>query len=78
MLTLRAEYQKLRLKKGQTKFSIYMGEKRSMVKIEDITDSDVFLARLNLDHLGIANRVLLLLGYISALYVFAPWSSLTS
>jgi hypothetical protein len=32
-------------------------------------ENDRFLARLTLDHLGLANKALFLLGYLSTLYV---------
>ncbi|XPS69363.1 hypothetical protein M3J09_001638 [Ascochyta lentis] len=73
------EYHKLKLKKGQKEISIYMGQdKQTRLKTEDIEESDVFLARLNLDHIGLANRTLLLLGYLSTLYVSAPWNDMSS
>jgi hypothetical protein len=67
-----ADYYTLKLRKGQKKVSIYMGGgKKTRLKTEGIEESDIFLARLNLDHLGLANRTLFLLGCISTLYVSA-------
>jgi hypothetical protein len=37
---------------------------------EERNSDDVFLARLNLDHVGIGNRALIKFGYLSTLYVF--------
>ena len=74
-----ADYHKLELKKGQKKLAIYMGQdKHTRLKTEHIGDSDIFLAKLNLNHLGIANRALLFLGCLSTVYVSAPWNDVAS
>lgn len=80
MLTrVSAEYHKLKLKKGQKKLAIYMEQdKQTRLKTEHIGESDVFLAKLNLNHLGIANRTLLFLGCLSTVYVSAPWNDMAS
>ncbi|KAF1930024.1 uncharacterized protein M421DRAFT_419052 [Didymella exigua CBS 183.55] len=68
-----SEYQKLKLRKGQKKVLIYMQQdKQNRLKTENFEKNDVFLAKLSLDHLGLANRALLLFGCLTTLYVSAP------
>jgi hypothetical protein len=73
-----AEYQGLKLPKGKKKISIYIGDKQTGLKTENIETSDIFLTRLNLDNLGWANRALQYLGCLTTLYVAVTWSDVGS
>ena len=64
-------YQELRLPKGRKNVSLFVEQDDKMkLKIDEERHSnDVFLAKLNLDHLGLRNWALFSLGYLSTLYV---------
>ena len=65
------KYQKLALPKRRKDISLFVEQdKRMKLKTgEQRASNDVFLARLNLDQLGLTNRALLLFGFLSTLYV---------
>ncbi|KAJ4377344.1 hypothetical protein N0V83_000169 [Neocucurbitaria cava] len=64
-------YQQLELPKGRKKVSLFMDQddKMRLKTDEKRSGDDVFLARLNLSHLGLTNWALFSLGYLSTLYV---------
>ncbi|KAF2849953.1 hypothetical protein T440DRAFT_555568 [Plenodomus tracheiphilus IPT5] len=64
--------QRVKLRTRGKNVSLVKNKNDDIVELKDGTErgeNDVFLARLNLDHLGLTNRTLFLLGYISTLYV---------
>jgi hypothetical protein len=65
------KYCELKLPKRKKNVTLVVEEDDGMkLRIDEERKSNtVFLARLNLDHLGIGNRALFLLGKISTLYV---------
>jgi hypothetical protein len=66
------KYQKIKLSKKRKDVSLFVEQNgETILKTEDERlSNDVFLARLNLDHLGFTNRARLRLGYLRTLYVF--------
>lgn len=66
------KHRKPRLSKKREDVSLFVeqdGETILKVKEEQLSN-DIFLARLNLDHLGFTNRARLRLGYLRTLYIF--------
>jgi hypothetical protein len=69
----------VQLKKNQKKVAIWMDQdKHTRLKTEKTEEGDVFLAKLNLNHLGLANKALLFWGCLSTVYVSAPWNDVAS
>jgi hypothetical protein len=75
-----AEYHKIELRKNQKKIAIWMDQdKHTRLKTEKTEESDIFLAKLNLNHLGLTDKTLLFFGCLSTVYVSAPcWSDVAS
>ncbi|KAF2731011.1 hypothetical protein EJ04DRAFT_567195 [Polyplosphaeria fusca] len=71
---------KLQFPKGKKQVSIFLDQKREGLTTErdDQGDDDIFLARLNLDHLGFFDRTFLHFGGQYTLYVSAPWEESAS
>jgi hypothetical protein len=76
----RTTYQELKMPKRKRNVSIFVQQSTTaMLRTEETRqEDDVFLARLSLDRLGLANRALFMFGCLSTLYVSAPWSDITS
>jgi hypothetical protein len=69
-------YTELKLSKGKKEVSLFVDQQMetNFKTEEDRHESDdVFLATLSLDHLGLVNRALFVLGFLSILYVSTPW-----
>lgn len=65
--------QELALPKRQRQVPLFVDqEQQKKLKIRDIKENDILLARLSLDHLGFTNFTLFLFGCLSTLYVSDP------
>ena len=66
------KYRKIKLSKKRKDVSLFVEQDgETIVRTEEERlSNDVFLARLNLDHLGFTNRARLRLGYLRTIYVF--------